>query len=106
MREQLHLERSSSGAVWFYKPLPLEIGMHSHTELEFNLVLRGTARYLFSDTRFDLRPGTLVWMFPSQEHVLVDRSPDFQMWIAVFRPGLVRRVSTGQQTSILRRSDP
>jgi AraC-like DNA-binding protein len=47
-----------------------------------------------------------MWLFPAQEHVLVDRSSDYEMWIGVFRVGLVRRACTSPATVLLRKSDP
>jgi AraC-like DNA-binding protein len=67
---------------------------HRHLELEVNLVVRGTASYLLGDRRYALTPGTLTWLFPGQEHVLVDESADHELWWAVFRPALVARVAT------------
>src|SRR5215207_9563064 len=66
---------------------------HRHAELEVNLVVRGTASYLLGDRRYALTPGTLTWLFPGQEHVLVDESPDHELWWAVFRPALVARTA-------------
>src|SRR5918995_1783331 len=47
---------------------------HRHAELELNLVVRGTATYLLGERRYALTPGTLTWLFPGQDHVLVDGS--------------------------------
>src|SRR3954462_6526085 len=66
---------------------------HRHAELEVNLVVRGTASYLLGDRRYALTPGTLTWLFPGQEHVLVAESTDHELWWAVFRPALVARVA-------------
>ena len=66
--------------------------MHRHEELELNLVCHGTARYLLDGARHHLSPGTAIWLFPAENHVLLDRSADFEMWILVFRPRLLRRV--------------
>ena len=63
-------------------------------ELEVNLVVRGTASYLLGDRRYALTPGTLTWLFPGQDHVLVDESSDHELWWAVFRPALVARLAT------------
>ena len=62
---------------------------HRHAELELNLVVRGTASYLLGERRYEMTPGTLTWLFPGQDHVLVDESADHELWWAVFRPGLV-----------------
>lgn len=79
---------------------------HWHDELEFNLVTRGTAAYLLGDRRYDLRLGTLVWLFPAQEHILLDRSPDHERWLGIFKPELLRRVCTTPETQILSDVNP
>ena len=79
---------------------------HWHEELELNLVTRGTATYLLGDRRYDLRPGTLVWLFPAQEHVLLDQSPDHERWLGIFRPALLRRACTTPETQTLCETDP
>ncbi|BDI32050.1 AraC family transcriptional regulator [Capsulimonas corticalis] len=63
--------------------------VHHHQELELNFVLRGSGAYLAGAHRYDLTPGALVWLFPEQDHVLTAKSPDLEMWIAVFRPELL-----------------
>jgi AraC-like DNA-binding protein len=79
---------------------------HRHAELEVNLVVRGTASYLLGERRCELAPGTLTWLFPGQDHVLVDESDDHELWWAVFRPSLVARVATTQQARPLLEEDP
>ena len=72
---------------------PTGTATHRHAELELNLVVRGTASYLLGDRRYELTPRTLTWLFPGQDHVLVDESADHELWWAVFRPGLVSRAA-------------
>ena len=79
---------------------------HRHAELELNLVVRGTATYLLGERRYALTPGTLTWLFPGQDHVLVDESADHELWWAVFRPALVARIATSQHARSLREEDP
>ncbi len=79
---------------------------HRHAELEVNLVVRGTASYLLGDRRYALTPGTLTWLFPGQDHVLVDESPDHELWWAVFRPALVAQIATTRQARPLLEEDP
>lgn len=67
----------------------ISLGIHTHPELELNVVRRGRARYLVGDRRYDLGPRSLLWLFPQQEHTLLDYSDDFSMWVLLFRPGLV-----------------
>jgi AraC-like DNA-binding protein len=79
---------------------------HHHDELEVNLVLTGRAAYLMRDERIPLIPGSMIWLFPRQEHVLIDRSPDFSMWVVVFKPKLVDRHTRHPLRRILRSADP
>lgn len=79
---------------------------HRHAELEVNLVLRGRAVYLVTGRRrYDLAPRSVVLLFPGQEHVLIDASPDFAMWVGIFRQRLVRRWAGAGQAA-LAASDP
>ncbi len=91
-RETLHLAGGASGAVWFCDSLPLQRRAHRHDELELNLVTRGAATYLLGERRHDIRRGSLLWLFPEQDHVLINHTPDFAMWIAVWTPELVQRI--------------
>ena len=79
---------------------------HRHAELEVNLVVRGSASYLLGDRRYLLTPGTLTWLFPAQDHLLVDESSDHELWWAVFRPALVARIATTRQTRPLLEENP
>jgi AraC-like DNA-binding protein len=79
---------------------------HRHAELEVNLVVRGRASYLLGDRRYALTPGTLTWLFPGQDHVLVNESYDHELWWAVFRPVLVAQIATTRHAHPLLEEDP
>ena len=79
---------------------------HHHEELEVNLVLSGKASYLFGNRRVPLLASSMIWLFPKQEHVLMDWSHDFSMWVVVFKPNLVARRSGQGERHILRSGDP
>jgi AraC-like DNA-binding protein len=80
--------------------------MHRHDELEVSLVTRGRAVFLLLDRRYDLRRGAQTWLFPAQEHVIYDQSPDYEMWVCQFSPRLVRRVCTTEQYRMLAERNP
>jgi AraC-like DNA-binding protein len=80
--------------------------MHRHDEPEINLVTRGRATYVLSDRRYDLRKNTQVWLFADQDHVLLDESPDFEMFILIFRRDLVQQLCTTDRTRPLLQSNP
>lgn len=70
---------------------PPSLRSHHHVELELNLVARGTIAYVAGGERFTFGPRSLLWMFPAQEHQLVDRTNDAQYYVAVFKPDLIAR---------------
>src|SRR5215471_10756913 len=106
MRQLLKLPAGLDGNLWHYRQLGRTNAMHHHAELEFNLVTRGTGLYLLANRKYQIRRGDLLWLFPAQEHVLIEQSPDFEMWIAVARPKAVRRLTTDAGARILREADP
>lgn len=104
MKEKLRLPAKAEGRAWL--PVLRSMLSHHHDELELNLVLSGRAAYLFGRRRVPLVTGSMIWIFPRQEHVLIDRSSDYSMWILVFKPGLVRRHAGTGERRVLRSLDP
>ncbi len=106
MWERLRLPEELDGRTWPYagrddQPLP-----HRHDELELNLVLRGQGGYIVGGRRIELAPRSLVWLFPGQEHVLLDEAHSLRMWIGVFKTRLVRRAAKRGEMRTLRQADP
>jgi AraC-like DNA-binding protein len=91
MLQRLKLPARLDGRAWRYANPAGANRRHHHAELELNLVTHGTGTYLIGNRQYQIRPGDLLWLFPSQEHVLIEQTPDFQMWIVVFRRRLIRR---------------
>ncbi len=79
---------------------------HTHEELELNLVRQGTAAYLLEDRRYELRRHSLVWLFPAQSHLFLDRSADYDAWIVVFRPQLLHRACRTEASRLLTERGP
>lgn len=88
--EKLRLEPRHDGGLW------LRHGgggvYHRHAELELNLCVAGHAHYLVGEHRFHLSRHSLLWLFAAQNHLLLDASPDFVMWIVVWKPRLIEAV--------------
>ncbi|MDD5349803.1 MAG: AraC family transcriptional regulator [Chthoniobacteraceae bacterium] len=76
---------------------------HHHAELELNLVVAGTITYVVGGECFSFGPRSLLWLFPAQEHQLVDRSNDARNFVAVFKPGLIARACSGEAYRGLKR---
>jgi AraC-like DNA-binding protein len=104
--EDLGLRHGAEGRVARHRAADRPPRAHRHAELELNLVLRGTASYLLGERRYELTPGTLTWLFPGQDHVLVDESPEHELWWAVFRPSLVARAAATTAAAPLLERDP
>jgi AraC-like DNA-binding protein len=106
MFEDLGLAPGADGTVVRHAAGDNRLHVHNHAELEVNLVVRGTASYLLGERRYELTAGTLTWLFPDQEHVLVDETTDHVLWWAVFRPSLVARTATALHAGPLLHGDP
>jgi len=107
MKEVLRLIPGCEGAVWSYASSgSTRRRSHRHEELELNLVVSGTAKYLVGERRCDLVRGTLIWLFPEQDHLLLNESRDYAMWIVVISPALLRRVCRGLPAQRLLIGDP
>jgi AraC-like DNA-binding protein len=93
MLEDLKLGRQYDGLIYLVESArnPPTIKSHHHVELELNLVVRGTISYVLGERRFTFGRRTLLWLFPSQEHQLVDRTSDAENYVAVFKPRLIAR---------------
>ena len=106
MRQKLELPAKLEGNIWHYRHHGHANAMHHHVELEFNLVTQGRGLYLLANRKYQIRRGDLLWLFPAQEHVLVEHSPDFEMWIGVARPKAVARLATDASARVLREANP
>ena len=104
--DDLHLPRASAGRLWLHRYTPQRRAPHRHAEIELNLVTSGRAAYLLGDRRYDLTRGSLVWLFPDQDHILLDESADHAMWIGVFTPALLARACVTPEAAALCASDP
>lgn len=93
MLQDLKLDPEYDGFLFLAESArnPPSLQSHRHVELEINLVARGSVTYITGAGRFTFGIGSLIWMFPAQEHQLVDRSNDAQYYVAVFKPELIRR---------------
>ncbi len=85
-----HIPQSLSGVCWLnhvarprYKRMTRT---HSHPEIEANLIETGSCRYLIDDRVQTLIRGDLFWLFPEQQHMIIDASADLSLWIMLARP--------------------
>ncbi len=93
MIEKLHIQENHQGFVFLYESKAHEASMrypHRHTELEMNIVIRGRAEYILANQRYKLTTGSIVWLFPDQEHLLTTSDPNFKMYVIVFKESLIK----------------
>jgi AraC-like DNA-binding protein len=111
MKEKLIIPAEQKGDLWLYNrerflDHSYQSFLHRHDELELNLVLRGKGTYLLNDHTIELAPGSLLWLFPEQEHILMDRSLDFEMWILVIRPEYLAELCRDAGSQVLLEGNP
>src|SRR5687768_2740380 len=106
MSEDLGLRHGADGRVGHHRAAAGSPRGRRPAELELNRVVRGRASYLLGDRRYELTRHTVTWLFPAQDHVLVDESADHELWWAVFRPALVSRAAAAIPAPPLIERDP
>lgn len=85
---------------------PPILATHRHAELELNLVVEGSITYIVEGKRQRFQSGSLLWIFPSQRHQLVDRTLDAKYYVAVFKPSMITRVCRSEKYAPLRSMAP
>lgn len=84
------LPYEGSARVWHHRARRYRMGRaHRHLDLEVNLCVEGGAAYLIDGARAVLQPGSLLFLHHGEDHLLIDESADFRMWLAVWRPATV-----------------
>jgi len=99
MLEDLKLRQIYHGFIYLAESrrnLPV-LKSHRHIELELNLVTHGTITYIISGNRYIFPRGSMLWIFPTQEHQLIDRSEDARWYVTVFKPQLIERACRGEK---------
>ena len=102
MLEALNLPKDWQGNLWHYRFQDWRHTYHHHVELEFNLITGGTGIYLLDNEKYQVHRGDLIWLYPTQSHVLVQETADFAMWIGVVRPQALDVLATDANHAALR----
>ncbi len=111
MKEKLFLPQNIKGDIWFYDRQRFldhsyQSFLHRHDELELNLVVRGRGIYVLNRRKIEVVPNSILWLFPEQEHLLLEKSEDFEMWILVAKPGYLQEICTGPDSQVLLKGNP
>lgn len=98
-QEHVLLPYTSSGAVWTFSR-PNQKPAHFHPQIEFVLVLRGTAVERIGTEQYAVHAGQLIWHLPGMEHEMLSASPDLDLRVVHVEPDLVgcSRPSAGART--------
>ena len=74
---------------------------HSHEDLELNIIESGEVVYLIDSKQYTLTAGSCLWLFPDQEHQIIQKSPELSMLVLVFRAASLQRMVTTGTTAPL-----
>lgn len=66
--------------IWRHAPATRR-PRHFHAEPELNLITGGSATFAMGERIFPVVRGDLLWWPPGQDHVLVDASDDFDLFV-------------------------
>jgi AraC-like DNA-binding protein len=77
--------------IWHHAPATRR-PRHFHAEPELNLVTGGSAAFGMGEKVLPVARGDLLWWPPGQDHVLLDASPDFDLFVIGVTPDFSLRV--------------
>lgn len=84
--------------VWHHVP-ETRRPRHFHSEPEFNLVTRGSGVFGVGDRTIAVSGGDLLWWAPGQDHVLLEASLDFDLFVIGLTPELSERILGDRTTA-------
>jgi AraC-like DNA-binding protein len=82
------------GQIWHHAPATRR-PRHFHSEPELNLVTGGSATFAMGEKLLPVVRGDLLWWPPGQDHLLVDASPDFDLFVIGVTADFSMRVLAG-----------
>lgn len=91
------LPTAARAHVWHHVP-ETRRPRHFHSEPELNLVTRGSGVFGVGDRTLAVAAGDLLWWSPGQDHVLMEASADFDLFVIGLTPELSERV-LGERSS-------
>ncbi len=100
------MEAGRAGTVNWCGPMTFVPTPHRHDVHELNLVQRGNCTYIIDGHRYELEPGHLAFLFPAQEHGLLETSNDYRAWVVHARSDFVREICTTGPTLPLASARP
>ncbi|MEM8533997.1 MAG: helix-turn-helix transcriptional regulator [Chloroflexota bacterium] len=105
MKETLSISHPRIGMLRLQE-MPRLDWFHKHDELECNLIVQGRGAYLVGEQRVDLQPNSILWLFPEQEHLMLDQTDDFKIWILVMKPDYLAQLCVDETSQTLLERKP
>src|SRR6185503_4490258 len=86
---------TARGHVWHHVPATRR-PRHFHAEPELNLIAAGHAAFGFGEATISVSAGDLLWWPPGQDHVLLDATPDLDLYVIGVTPAFSEHVLAGR----------
>jgi len=86
---------TARGHVWHHVPATRR-PRHFHSEPELNLIAAGQALFGVGKATISVSAGDLLWWPPGQDHVLLDASPDLDLYVIGVTPAFSEHVLAGR----------
>lgn len=83
------------GHVWHHVPATRR-PRHFHAEPELNLIAAGQAVFGHGTATMSVSAGDLLWWPPGQDHVLLDATPDLDLYVIGVTPAFSEQVLAGR----------
>lgn len=93
------LPGAARGHIWHHVP-ETRRPRHFHAEPELNLITAGSATFGAGEAVLSVVAGDLLWWPPGQDHVLLDASVDFDLYVIGVTPAFSERVLGEQGHSV------
>jgi AraC-like DNA-binding protein len=86
---------AARGHVWHHVP-ETRRPRHFHAEPELNLIAAGHAAFGYGEATISVSAGDLLWWPPGQDHVLLDATPDLDLYVIGVTPAFSEQVLGGR----------
>ena len=86
---------TARGHVWHHVPATRR-PRHFHAEPELNLIAAGHATFGYGEATISVSAGDLLWWQPGQDHVLLDATPDLDLYVIGVTPAFSEQVLSGR----------
>lgn len=85
---------TARGHVWHHVPATRR-PRHFHAEPELNLIAAGEAAFGYGEATISVTAGDLLWWPPGQDHVLLEATPDLDLYVIGVTPAFSEQVLSG-----------